>query len=111
MLPPGYIYFLTNTYNNVLYIGVTNNLRRRVAEHKAKINKGFTYKYNCEKLVYYEKYDNIVEAIGREKQLKNWKRDWKNELVIAFNPTWEDKSLSIGVDEEYVEEIKEYYKK
>lgn len=110
MLPSGYIYFITNAHNNVLYIGVTNSLRRRIAEHKAKINKGFTYKYNCEKLVYYEKYDSIVDAIAREKQLKNWKREWKNELVNEFNPGWEDFSLSVGVDDEYIEEIKQYYK-
>ena len=72
-----YIYFLANHYNNVLYVGVTNNIIRRIAEHKTKINKGFTYKYNCDKLVYYEKHNTITAAIAREKQLKNWKREWK----------------------------------
>jgi putative endonuclease len=84
----GFVYFMTNTYNNVLYIGVTNNLTRRVAEHKAKINKGFTYKYNCDKLVYYEVFDSIVDAIAREKQLKNWKREWKNELIVNIMKVW-----------------------
>jgi len=105
-----YVYFMSNNYNNVLYIGVTNNLTRRVAEHKAKINKGFTYKYNCDKLVYFEKFDLIVEAIAREKQLKNWKREWKNELVVKQNVRWEDLSDSIGVTEELIEAVKEFYK-
>ena len=105
-----YVYFMSNNYNNVLYIGVTNNLTRRVAEHKAKINKGFTYKYNCDKLVYYEKFDLIVEAIAREKQLKNWKREWKNELVVKQNVRWEDLSDSIGVTEELINAVKEFYK-
>ena len=106
----GFVYFMSNTYNNVLYVGVTNNLTRRVAEHKAKINKGFTYKYNCDKLVYYEAFDLIVEAIAREKQIKNWKREWKNELVVKKNANWEDLSDSIGVTEELIKSIKEYYK-
>ena len=106
----GFVYFMSNAYNNVLYIGVTNNLTRRVAEHKAKINKGFTYKYNCDKLVYYEVFDSIVDAIAREKQLKNWKREWKNELVVKQNVGWEDLSDSVGVTEELIEWAKEYYK-
>ena len=63
----------------------TNNIIRRIAEHKAKINKGFTYKYNCDKLVYYETYPSVTDAIAREKQLKNWKRKWKNKLINDFN--------------------------
>ena len=105
-----FVYFMSNTYNNVLYVGVTNNLLRRVSEHKAKINKGFTYKYNCDKLVYYEEFDFIVEAIAREKQLKNWKREWKNVLVVKQNANWEDLSDSIGVNEERIAAVKEYYK-
>ena len=105
-----FVYFMSNTYNNVLYVGVTNNLLRRVSEHKAKINKGFTYKYNCDKLVYYEEFDFIVEAIAREKQLKNWKREWKNVLVVKQNANWEDLSDSIGVSEERIAAVKEYYK-
>ena len=81
-----YIYFLSNYYNNALYVGVTNDIVRRIAEHKAKINKGFTYKYNCDKLVYYEIYTLMTDAIAREKQLKNWKREWKNKLINDFNP-------------------------
>ena len=105
----GYIYFLTNKYNNVLYTGVTNDLRRRVAEHKAKINKGFTYRYNCDKLVYFEAYVSIVDAIGREKQLKNWKRAWKDELINTTNPEWKDLSLEIGVDDAFIQEVKKHY--
>lgn len=100
---------MANRYNNVLYLGVTNNLTRRVAEHKAKINKGFTYKYNCDKLVYYETFDQITEAINREKQIKNWKREWKNKLVNELNADWKDLSASIGVDDELIREVGEYY--
>jgi putative endonuclease len=81
-----------------------------VAEHKARIDKGFTYKYNCDKLVYYEEFDLIVEAIAREKQLKNWKNEWKNELVNTKNSDWKDLCESIGVTKEDIEAIKTYYK-
>ena len=104
-----YIYFLTNHYNNVLYVGVTNDLVRRIAEHKAKINKGFTYKYNCGKLVYYETFILMTDAIAREKQLKNWKREWKNKLISDINPEWRDLCEEIGIDEEYIEAIKAEY--
>jgi putative endonuclease len=106
-----YIYSLTNRYNTVLYVGVTNNLVRRIAEHKAKINKGFTYKYNCDKLVYYEMFTQVIEAIAREKQLKNWKREWKNKLVNDFNPEWDDLSESIGITDEYIKGGEEFYKR
>jgi putative endonuclease len=95
--------------NNVLYIGVTNNIVRRVAEHKTKINRGFTFKYNCENLVYYEQYEMMTDAIAREKQLKNWKREWKNKLVNDFNPEWKDLSNNIGVDKELIEAVKYEY--
>lgn len=84
------VYFMTNKSNSVLYVGVTNNLFRRVFEHKEKINKGFTKRYNVDELVYYEVYDNIELAIAREKQIKNWKREWKNALVEKDNPQWDD---------------------
>ena len=105
-----YVYFTTNGNNNVLYIGVTTNLTRRIAEHKAKVLKGFTRKYNCDKLVYYEEYLSIMDAISREKQLKNWKREWKNALVVSANPEWKDFSEEIGVDDEWIEFIKTQYK-
>jgi putative endonuclease len=100
---------MSNKYNNVLYIGVTNDLVRRIAEHKAKINKGFTYKYNVDKLVYFEKFALLTDAIAREKQLKNWKHEWKDALINKENPEWNDLANSIGVDEEYVKAIKEQY--
>jgi len=84
------VYFMANKNNTVLYIGVTSDLVRRVYEHKAKIYKGFTSKYNCNKLVYYELYDNINDAIAREKQLKSGNRKRKNELVNSMNPEWND---------------------
>ena len=79
---------LTNTYNKVLYIGVTSNLGLRVAEHKAKINKDYTYRYNRGQLVYFEVYPSITDANSREKQLKNWKRAWKDELINVSNLEW-----------------------
>jgi putative endonuclease len=85
-----YVYFLTNKYNNVLYIGVTNNLKRRIAEHKNKVFKGFTRDYNVTKLVYYEVFTDINLAIAREKQLKGWLRSKKNALVEKVNPKWEE---------------------
>jgi len=104
-----YIYFMTNSYNNVLYVGVTNDIVRRIAEHKAKINKGFTYKYNCDRLVYYETFALMTDAIAREKQLKNWKREWKNKLITDSNPDWRDLSEEIGVDEDYITNVKAHY--
>lgn len=85
-----YVYILTNKSNTVLYIGVTNNLVRRVYEHKTKLVEGFTQKYNVHKLVYYEIFEEIQSAITREKQLKKWKRKWKNELIERANPLWKD---------------------
>ena len=87
----GYVYILTNINHSVLYIGVTSNLRDRILEHKAKIYpQSFTAKYNCTILIYFEFYDSIEEAIAREKQLKNWKRVWKMELIQKVNPNFLD---------------------
>ena len=85
-----YVYMLSNEYNTVLYIGVTNNLIRRVYEHKNKLVDGFTKKYNLNKLVYYETTENINSAIEREKQLKKYSRAKKNKLVDKFNKYWKD---------------------
>ena len=82
----GYVYIVANSTNNVLYIGVTSNLARRIYEHKNSLIDGFTKKYNCKKLVYYEIFDNIQEAIKREKFLKGKKRDFKLALINEFNP-------------------------
>ncbi len=87
-----YVYILTNKSNNVLYVGVTNDLIRRIFEHKNKLVEGFTKKYNLRKLVYYEATNDIEGAINREKQLKNWHRDWKINLIDQFNPDWKDLS-------------------
>lgn len=88
-----FVYMLTNTYNNVLYIGFTNNIRRRVYEHKRKLVYGFTSKYNCTKLVWYETFTDVNLAIAREKQLKTWQRSWKNNLIEHHNPDWRDLAL------------------
>jgi putative endonuclease len=89
-----FVYILTNKYNTVLYIGVTNNLERRILEHKQKQIPGFTKKYNCTKLVYFEETNDVISAIAREKQLKNWHRDWKKNLISEFNPNWDDLASS-----------------
>ena len=81
---------MTNANNTTLYIGVTNNIIRRVYEHKNKLVKGFTAKYNLTKLVYYEMFDDITNAITREKQLKGGSRKKKEDLINQLNPTWED---------------------
>lgn len=87
-----YVYIMTNYTNMVLYIGVTNNLERRIIEHKNKLNKGFTQRYNVKKLVYFETTANIDSAIEREKQLKGWIRAKKVELINNSNPEWTDLS-------------------
>jgi len=86
------VYILTNKANTVLYIGVTSDLSGRVFEHKNKVFKGFTSKYECNKLVYYEEYQWIQDAIAREKQLKAGSRQKKVDLIIAENPEWNDLS-------------------
>jgi putative endonuclease len=85
-----YVYLLTNKHNNVLYTGVTNDLIRRVYEHKNKMVAGFTQKYNVDRLVYFEVCSGIVVAIEREKQIKGWSRKKKQDLINSINPDWED---------------------
>ena len=85
-----YVYILASKKNGTLYIGVTNNLLKRVDEHKNKLIDGFTKKYNVHNLVYYEQFNDISSAITREKQLKNWKRKYKLELIEKSNPNWTD---------------------
>ncbi|MGE5495738.1 MAG: GIY-YIG nuclease family protein [Burkholderiales bacterium] len=87
-----YVYILTNWNNKVLYTGVTNNLERRVCEHKNKADSGFTAKYNVNKLVYFDSTNDVRAAIEREKQIKGWSREKKNELVESINPKWRDLS-------------------
>jgi len=88
-----YIYILTTKNNAMLYIGVTNDLQRRLYEHKNKLIDGFTKKYNINRLVYYEEYKEIEEAIAREKQLKSWTRIKKEKLIEKENPEWKDLSF------------------
>ena len=90
------VYIMTNYANTTFYIGVTNNLLRRIWEHKTKAIEGFTSRYNIKKLVYFELTDNIEDALNREKQLKNWKRQWKIDLVKKDNPEFKDLSYDIG---------------
>ena len=85
-----YVYMLTNQTNAMMYIGVTNDLRRRLYEHKNGQIEGFTKKYHVHKLVYFEEYSEINNAIAREKQLKHWIRAKKNYLVESQNPNWDD---------------------
>jgi putative endonuclease len=81
---------MTNKYNKVLYIGVTNNLIRRVYEHKNGLIPGFTKKYNCHKLVWFEESGNIESAILKEKRMKKWKREYKENVINEMNPAWRD---------------------
>lgn len=90
MQTESYVYLLANKHNNVLYTGVTNDLIRRVYEHKNKLVAGFTQKYNVDRLVYFEVCSGIVVAIEREKQLKGWSRKKKQDLINSLNPEWDD---------------------
>ncbi len=85
-----YIYILTNKYNTTFYIGITNSIEKRTWEHKNKKAESFSKKYNLSKLVYFEVYEDVNEAIQREKQLKNWHRDWKVNLIKKTNPDFCD---------------------
>ena len=87
-----YTYILTNWNNKVMYIGMTNNLERRLYEHKHHLIEGFTRRYNVDKLVYFESSFDVKAAIAREKQLKGWTRARKNALVESMNPAWQDLS-------------------
>lgn len=87
-----YVYILTNWNNKVMYIGVTNDLQRRLFEHQSGLVDGFTKKYNVHRLVYFEHTNDVNAAIAREKQLKGWTRAKKNELVETLNPDWRDLS-------------------
>ena len=87
-----YVYILTNRFNDVFYVGVTNDLLRRVWEHKNKVGKSssFTKRYKVDKLVYYDYYESVHSAIIREKQIKSWARKRKLKLITDFNPNWDD---------------------
>jgi len=85
-----YVYILASNRNGTIYIGFTNDLERRIGEHKSKTAYGFTFKYGVNQLVYFEKYDSSFEAFNRERQLKKWKRNWKIKLIEEFNSEWKD---------------------
>lgn len=85
-----YVYILASQRNGTLYIGVTNNLVKRVYQHKTNLVRGFTQRYCVHNLVYYETYGHIYDAITREKRMKKWKREWKIQLIEESNPKWRD---------------------
>jgi putative endonuclease len=87
-----YVYLLTNWNNRVIYVGVTNDLTRRIYEHKNKLVEGFTKTYNVDKLVYFEETNDVNSALAREKEIKKWHREKKNNLVLRMNPKWNDLS-------------------
>ncbi|MGB6229157.1 MAG: GIY-YIG nuclease family protein [Litorimonas sp.] len=86
----GFCYLMASGYHGTLYLGMTSDLPNRVREHKAKVHPdSFTARYDCNRLVWYERFDLVVDAIAREKQIKHWKRAWKIELIETLNPRWE----------------------
>ena len=87
---PFFVYILASKRNGTLYVGVTNNLARRLSEHKAKLVPGFTRQYEVDQLVYFEAFDSILEARAREHSLKSWRRAWKIALIEKLNPNWRD---------------------
>ncbi len=91
-----YVYLLASGKHRTLYLGVTNDLIRRVYEHKTKATRGFTSRYGVDRLVWFEVYDDAVAAITREKEIKKWRRDWKVALIEEANPDWDDLYNSIS---------------
>ena len=85
-----FVYILASKRNGTLYVGVTNNLARRILEHKSKVVPGFTGKYGVDLLVYFEVFDSVLEARAREHSMKRWRRAWKIKLIEEANPNWED---------------------
>ena len=92
-----YVYIITNKYNRVLYTGVTNDLERRMYEHRNKVLKGFSSRYNLYKLLFYESTKDVMSALNREKEIKKWSRKKKNELIYTLNPTWKDLGRELGI--------------
>jgi len=86
----GWVYFVTNRRNGILYTGVTSNLPRRAFEHREGLINGFTERYGLKKLIYFERFDDIRYAIQREKSIKHWPRAWKVRLIHSLNPEWDD---------------------
>ena len=92
-----FVYILASRRNGTLYVGVTNDLTRRMSEHKSKCVPGFTRKYRVDKLVYFEEYPSILEARARERALKRWDRAWKLALIEEMNPQWRDLSEELAM--------------
>jgi len=92
-----FVYILSNRPKGVLYVGVTNNLARRIAEHKGRYVAGFTREYGISKLMYFEEYASALEARARERTMKRWRRSWKISLVEAMNPDWRDLSDQLAL--------------
>jgi len=86
----GFVYFMTNRRNGIIYVGVTSNLLGRVYQHREGLVDGFTKRYGLKTLVYYERFDDIRDAIAREKAIKHWPRAWKVRLIHQMNPEWSD---------------------
>ena len=91
-----FVYILASKRNGTLYVGVTNNLARRMLEHKGKLVPGFTRKYGVDLLVYFEAFDSILEARAREHSMKRWRRAWKVKLIEQFNPDWDDLTAKLN---------------
>ena len=98
-----WVYILANKYNNAIYVGSTSDITARIAQHKSREIKGHTKKYNIDKLVYFERCEDMDLALKREKQLKNWRRAWKNELISKSNPDWLDLYKAAIKDQESVD--------
>ena len=92
-----YVYIMASRKDGAIYVGVTNDIARRIYEHLTKVIKGFTSKYNITRLVWFEIYEDPISAISREKELKKWKRSWKIQLIEAQNPLWDDLYESICI--------------
>lgn len=95
MVKPGYVYILTNKPMGVLYIGVTDDLVRRVEQHRSRAVDGFTKRYNCDRLVWFEQFENIHHAREFERQMKKWNRAWKVRRIVQENPTWHDLACAL----------------
>ena len=91
-----YVYILASRRNGTLYVGVTNDLARRIGEHKAKLVPGFTRQYDVHLLVYFEAYDSILQARAREHAMKRWRRAWKIKLIEDLNPDWQDLAYQLN---------------
>ena len=89
-MPGGYVYIMTNRPDGILYVGVTSDLVRRVFEHRSGFIAGFTKRYGLKRLVYFERFDDIRDAIQREHNIKHWPRAWKVRMIVAENPDWND---------------------